>query len=376
MPILSIVIPTYNMSAWLPAALESCLWQDSPDYEVIVVNDGSTDASGAIADHYSHKHSRIRVVHQANAGLGAARQAGQDAAAGDYITWLDADDFLAPQAVRLWLAKAERDAVPMVCANAVAFSSRTFNARRYFYHPQASRMLFGDSPRYWKSKVVWRWIFSLPFIRAHGLTHPHFKLSQDICFMYEALVKEQPFSQVEEYLYFFRQEHKSAHASLEVEVEHNLRHFPVVKNTLLAAGYPKVLVKYLNENYLRDLRKLLPRMTGEDAVWVDRTLALGGELFAGVDPAWFEAAFLEPEVRAEAQMANLARLFAANDIPGVRRVFDSWREQAPSAPNKENIWHTLRHKIKSRFNPLSRQSRRMLRRLEASAAQSLTGMLA
>ena len=194
--------------------------------------------------------------------------------------------------------------------------------------------------------------------------------------MYEALVKEQPFSQVEEYLYFFRQEHKSAHASLEVEVEHNLRHFPVVKNTLLAAGYPKVLVKYLNENYLRDLRKLLPRMTGEDAVWVDRTLALGGELFAGVDPAWFEAAFLEPEVRAEAQMANLARLFAANDIPGVRRVFDSWREQAPSAPNKENIWHTLRHKIKSRFNPLSRQSRRMLRRLEASAAQSLTGMLA
>ncbi|WP_462326522.1 glycosyltransferase family 2 protein, partial [Desulfobaculum sp.] len=132
-PKLSIVIPTYNMEKWLPVAVESCLAQTEPDIEVIIVNDGSSDASPQIADAYAASDDRVRVVHQENKGLGGARQAGQDAAQGEFITWLDADDFLHEKAAEDMLGVAYRDNVKMVCGNAVVFSDKTFNTRRYFY---------------------------------------------------------------------------------------------------------------------------------------------------------------------------------------------------------------------------------------------------
>jgi glycosyltransferase involved in cell wall biosynthesis len=204
------------MAEWLPVALESCLWQTWRDLEIIVLDDGSTDAGPDIARAYAAADSRIRLISQANAGLGAAWQAGQNAAAGDYITWLDADDFLDPEAAAAWMEQAGRDGADMVCANAVAFSHRTFNARRYFYHPAASGLTFDRSPAYWKSKVVWRWIFSLPFLREGGIAHPSYKLGQDVCFMYACLLRARHFSQVGPYVYYFRQDHKNAQSSVRV----------------------------------------------------------------------------------------------------------------------------------------------------------------
>ncbi len=148
MPTLSIAIPTYNMERWLPEAIESCLWQSHTDIEILVINDGSTDKSGAIADRYARLDSRVRHICQPNQGLGKARQRGQDEAHGDFITWLDADDFLSPLFAESMLAQAERDHVDMVCANATVFSDRTCNTRRYFPHPAASRLTFDGSPTY------------------------------------------------------------------------------------------------------------------------------------------------------------------------------------------------------------------------------------
>ena len=373
---LSIVIPTYNMAEWLPVALESCLWQTRGDFEVIVLDDGSTDAGPEIARAYARCDSRIRVISQPNAGAGSARQAGQDAACGDFITWLDADDFLAPGAVAAWLGSAE-DGADMVCANAVAFSHRTFNARRYFYHPPAARLTFDHSPAYWKSKVLWRWIVALPFIRRHNLTHPHYKLGQDVCFMYAALLRARHFSQCAPFVYYFRQEHKSAHTSVQVQVEHALAHFMDVRKVLLnpPEGPPryKPLVKYLNENYWRDVRKIAPRLVNEDAAYLPRLLELGGELFAGLDPAWFRAAALTPEVREETAFLPLADAFIAGDIPTARAVVEQLRATPPPAPDKNTLFHVLRHKLKALVHPLARSARSSLRELEARAARRFSG---
>jgi glycosyltransferase involved in cell wall biosynthesis len=370
MTMLSIVIPTYNMQEWLPIAIESCLWQTRPDFEVIALNDGSTDRSAEIAQNYARRDSRIRVISQSNAGLGAARQAGQNAAHGDYITWLDADDFLAPNAVEIFLGVAESDKVDMVCANAVAFSHRTFNARRYFYHPSGSGLRFSAAPDYWKSKVVWRWIFSLPFIKRHNLRHNNFKLGQDVCFMYDALTRVDSFSQASEILYYFRQEHKNASTGLEVEVEHELRQFITVKQILLQAGYIKPLIKYLNENYLRDVKNLAPRMTGADAVWLDKSMELGLELFSDMDLNWFSAGFLAPELRAERGLLPLAKACIEKDYKTVRALWEQFRDTPRIVPDKTNYFHTLRHKVKAVFNPLSRRAKKYLGTLEARAAES------
>ncbi len=98
MPTYSIIIPVYNVEAYLPACLDSVLAQDTAsDYEVILVDDGSTDRSGVICDEYAAKHPAFRVIHKPNGGVSAARNAGLDAAQGGYVLFLDSDDLWKPE---------------------------------------------------------------------------------------------------------------------------------------------------------------------------------------------------------------------------------------------------------------------------------------
>ena len=100
MPKLSIVIPIYNVEQYLAKCLDSVLRDPAEDYEIIAVNDGSTDASGAIAREYATRYlDRIRLIEKPNGGLGSARNAGIEAASGDYLLFLDSDDSLSPGAV-------------------------------------------------------------------------------------------------------------------------------------------------------------------------------------------------------------------------------------------------------------------------------------
>ena len=114
---LSIIVPIYNVAPYLRKCVDSLLTQDISDYEIILVDDGSTDNSGAIADELvdafrlSPLASRIemRVIHQANVGLSAARNTGIKAAQGDYILFVDSDDYLQPNTLGTLLEQAERD---------------------------------------------------------------------------------------------------------------------------------------------------------------------------------------------------------------------------------------------------------------------------
>jgi len=92
---LSIIIPVYRVEKTLRRCVESITSQSYTDYEIILVDDGSPDSCGQICDGLSERDSRIRVIHQANGGLSAARNAGIDIAAGEYITFVDSDDTIA-----------------------------------------------------------------------------------------------------------------------------------------------------------------------------------------------------------------------------------------------------------------------------------------
>lgn len=91
---ISVIIPVYNVEKYLIDCLESVVSQTYKNLEIIIVNDGSTDCSGDISDEYEKKDERIRVVHQKNMGLSGARNTGIDMATGEYITFLDSDDYL------------------------------------------------------------------------------------------------------------------------------------------------------------------------------------------------------------------------------------------------------------------------------------------
>ncbi len=95
-PLISVIIPVYGVEKYLRRAVDSVLKQTYRNLEIILVDDGSPDGCPAICDEYASKEARVRVVHKENGGLSDARNAGLDIAGGDYIAFLDSDDYFAP----------------------------------------------------------------------------------------------------------------------------------------------------------------------------------------------------------------------------------------------------------------------------------------
>lgn len=93
-PLISIVVPVYNVVDYLGACLDSILNQSYKNLEIVLVDDGSTDGSGEICDEYAKQNDNIRVIHQENGGLSVARNVGLDVIAGEFVTFVDSDDLI------------------------------------------------------------------------------------------------------------------------------------------------------------------------------------------------------------------------------------------------------------------------------------------
>ena len=106
---LSIVVPVYGVANYLPKCVDSLLAQDISDYEIILVDDGSPDECPQICNQYAEQYSNIKVIHQANAGLSAARNSGIAVAQGEYIMFVDSDDYLLPNVLGTLMEQVERD---------------------------------------------------------------------------------------------------------------------------------------------------------------------------------------------------------------------------------------------------------------------------
>ncbi|EGT1679828.1 glycosyltransferase, partial [Campylobacter coli] len=106
-PLVSIIVPIYNVEKYLRQCLDSIITQTLKDIEIILVNDGSTDNCGVICDEYALKDKRIQVIHKTNAGLGAAYNTGLEMASGEYIGFVESDDWIEPNMYEELYAKAK-----------------------------------------------------------------------------------------------------------------------------------------------------------------------------------------------------------------------------------------------------------------------------
>ena len=115
-PKISVIVPVYKAEHYLARCVDTLLAQTFDDFEVILVDDGSPDNSGAICDEYALKDKRVRVIHQPNAGVSMARQKGLDNARGEYVIHADPDDWVEPDMLKELYAKAkEEDADMVIC---------------------------------------------------------------------------------------------------------------------------------------------------------------------------------------------------------------------------------------------------------------------
>lgn len=120
-PLVSIVIPVYNVEKYLRECLDSVCGQDLREIEIICVNDGSTDGSLAILEEYAAKDSRIKIINQANAGLGAARNAGLSQAGGEFVYFMDSDDVSPQGALSKMYSELKRDGLDLLFFSATSF---------------------------------------------------------------------------------------------------------------------------------------------------------------------------------------------------------------------------------------------------------------
>ncbi len=119
-PKISVIVPVYNVEKYLSKCLDSILAQDFDDFEIIAVDDGSTDSSGNIVDDYSTRYpERIRAIHQENAGLGGARNTGIENAKGEYIAFIDSDDTILPEFLSSLYGEIEKTGAEIAVCNLI-----------------------------------------------------------------------------------------------------------------------------------------------------------------------------------------------------------------------------------------------------------------
>ncbi len=116
-PTVSIIVPVYNAEKTLRRCVDSILHQEYADFELLLVDDGSRDGSAALCDDFAREDGRVRVIHKENAGVSAARNDAMDLARGDYLQFLDSDDWITPEATKLLVRTAQAEGCDLVIAD-------------------------------------------------------------------------------------------------------------------------------------------------------------------------------------------------------------------------------------------------------------------
>lgn len=174
-PLVGVVVPAYDVAAWLPASLDSLLAQSWTDLDVVVVDDGSPDDSGEIAEEYARRDSRVRVVHIENRGLGAARNEGLRHVRGDYLAYLDSDDLLMPDAYAVLVGALEESGSDFATGSIVRGDDGPLDEPRWMrrLHAEArSGLTADDHPEILGDVFAWNKLFRRSFWDRAGLSWP------------------------------------------------------------------------------------------------------------------------------------------------------------------------------------------------------------
>lgn len=185
---LSVIVPVYNAEAFLARCLDSLLNQDVEDYEIVCVNDGSTDNSGTILKDYKRAHPQvITLVEQDNQGLPAARNAGMAVAKGNQITFCDSDDYVIPGAYGYILKTFWKEGVDVLKFNSITVDQyvqkewkETNDVRgKVLYEGRGLRYVVERTPNF---SFVWSYIYDSAFLSRNKITFRPIRQCEDVAF--------------------------------------------------------------------------------------------------------------------------------------------------------------------------------------------------
>ncbi|MCH5268708.1 MAG: glycosyltransferase family 2 protein [Lachnospiraceae bacterium] len=207
----SVLVPVYNVADYLEQCLDSIIDQTFEDIEIICVNDGSTDSSPDILQQYCVKDSRIVVVNKENGGLPSARNAGIDAATGEYLSFVDADDYIEPDMIEKLYSAAKRTKAEIVICGANIFPEtprasdwlyQTLSPKDAYYEECDEELLF-ENPA--SRPFVWRIFVSKDLIDRNNLRlNESIHIGEDNAFQFRIYPKAKGIAMISDKLYNYR----------------------------------------------------------------------------------------------------------------------------------------------------------------------------
>lgn len=216
---LSFVIPVYNDEPYLVKCLESILHQDVPqdDYEIICVNDGSTDGSRSILDNYAERFSNIRVLDKNNGGVSSARNMGIDVAVGDYIWFVDADDFIETNILFRIKSIVLLEKPDLLSMNAFAFDDNENEFALTKQENESRDNLLGIRTRVYNA-TLWMNLFRREIIARNKLRFDlRLKNREDVLFYYQFESFCSDKREIDEIVYFHRKRQGSLTSTVDDE---------------------------------------------------------------------------------------------------------------------------------------------------------------
>lgn len=200
--LISVIVPVYKAEAFIARCVDSILSQTLPEFEMILVDDGSPDGSGAICDEYARRDGRVRVIHRENGGAAAARNTGLDFASGDWIAFIDSDDIAHPDYLRFL-----HEAVVNNHADVAACRYKSFSDEYELTCGEAFYKLSPDTPEsYWVgdrtgATVPWGKLYERSLFE--GVRFPEGRIGEDEFVTYKILFGCRKLVVVDSPLYFY-----------------------------------------------------------------------------------------------------------------------------------------------------------------------------
>jgi len=276
-PVVSVVVPVYDVAAYLPACLDSLLGQAGPSLEIIVVDDGSPDDSGAIADEYAARDQRVRVLHTDNHGLGAARNLGVERATGRFLAFADSDDVVPPGALRTLRAALEETGSDFVTGHVVRWREgpERLPWMRRLHAERRTRLRADDHPEILGDVFAWNKLFRRDFWERAGLSWPEGVRYEDQPLTTAAYLRGS-FDVLPEVVYHWRVRQSSITEQRQALADLGDRHLTkrMAHDLVSAEGSPAVQEVFLDRVLAGDLWRYFVAIPGCDDRWWEALRAM------------------------------------------------------------------------------------------------------
>ena len=257
---ISIIVPVYKVEKYLVRCVDSIVHQTYENLEIILVDDGSPDASGSICDSFTDP--RIRVIHKENGGLSSARNAGLDIATGDYIGFIDSDDWIAPDMYETMLRMAKEEQADIVCVGNWEVDSQT-GAKKLGICPEKTEVLSGEE--FTGRMFLWQGcdssvcdkLFKRSFFDT--LRYPLGQLSEDVATTYKiTLQAERTVLCAKPMYYYFQRPESITKLSVSEKTFHYPEHTRVIYD-YIRANHPTIApqARYLRVRAINYLALIL-----------------------------------------------------------------------------------------------------------------------